>query len=135
MCVTLNTRTLRFLVSYPGARVCARFEGEVNSRTLRSLVSSPYGRVCARFEPVVSNSCSTSGSSGEDTRDLSWLFKAGEEVCGERYWLIFIGAVGDGDFWLFDWRIAQEMRELNVWHGVDGMLWGDIYSLHSELIF
>ena len=88
MCATLNTRTLRFLVSSPG------------------------GRVCARFEPVVSNSCSTSGSSGEDTRDLSWVFKAGEEVYGERYWLIFMGAVGDGDFWLFDWRIAQEMREL-----------------------
>lgn len=72
----------------------------------------PAARVCARFEPVVSNSCSTSGSSGEDTRDLGWVFKAGEEVYGERYWLIFMGAVGDGDFWLFDWRIAQEMREL-----------------------
>ena len=48
----------------------------------------------------------------EDTRDLSWVFKAGEEVYGERYWLIFMGAVGDGDFWLFDWRIAQEMCEL-----------------------
>ena len=84
----------------------------LNSRTLRSLVSSPYGRVCARFEPVVSNSCSTSGSSGEDTRDLSWVFKVGEKVCGEPYWLIFMGAVGDGDFWLFDWRIAQEMCEL-----------------------
>ena len=70
------------------------------------------GRVCARFEPVVSNSCSTSGSSVEDTRDLSWVFKAGEEVYGERYWLIFMGAVGDGDFWLFNWRIAQEMCEL-----------------------
>ena len=54
----------------------------------------------------------------EDTRDLSWVFKAGEEVYGERYWLIFMGAVGDGDFWLFN-----------------GMLWGDIYGLHSELIF
>ena len=43
---------------------------------------------------------------------LSWVFKAEEEVCGERYWLIFMGTVGDGDFWLFDWRIAQEMREL-----------------------
>ena len=43
---------------------------------------------------------------------LSWVFKAGEEVYGERYWLIFMGAVGDGDFWLFDWRIAQEMCEL-----------------------
>ena len=55
----------------------------LDSRTLRFLVFAPGGRVCARFEPVVSNSCSTSGSSGEDTRDLSLVFKAGEEVYGE----------------------------------------------------
>ena len=112
MCVTLNTRTLRFLISSRGGRVCARFEEEVNSRTLRSLVSSPD-------EPLVEHEFETTGSNraqtrpyGEDTRDLSWVFKAGEEVYGERYWLIFMGAVGDGDFWLFDWRIAQEMCEL-----------------------
>ena len=79
---------------------------------LRSLVSSPD-------EPLVEHEFETTGSNraqtrpyGEDTRDLSWVFKAGEEVYGERYWLIFMGAVGDGDFWLFDWRIAQEMCEL-----------------------
>jgi len=75
--------------------------------SLRPLCDTAW--VCARFEPVVSNSCSTSGSSGEDTRDLSWVFKAGEEVYGERYWLIFMGTVGDGDFWLFDWRICMKM--------------------------
>ena len=63
------------------------------------------------FETTGSNRAQTLPA-GEDTRALSWVFKAGEEVDGERYWLIFMGAVGDGDFWLFNWRIAQEMCEL-----------------------
>ena len=62
------------------------------TRTLPDSRSSPRDRVCARFEG-----------------DLSWVFKAEEEVCGERYWLIFMGTVGDGDFWLFDWRICLKM--------------------------
>ena len=135
MCVTLNSRTLRSLVSSPYGRVCARFEEDLIARTLPEFHTSPRDRVCARFEPVVSNSCSTSGSCEEVWNSGSWVFKAGEEVCGERYWLIFMGTVGDGDFWLFDWRIAQEMCELKCVHGVDGMLWGDIYGLYSELIF
>ena len=60
------------------------------------------------FETTGSNRAQTRPY-GEDTRDLNWGFKAGEEVYGERYWLIFMGTVGDGDFWLFDWRICMKM--------------------------
>ena len=74
--------------------------------------SSVRTQVCVRFEPVVSNSCSTSGSCEEMWDSGSWVFKVGGEVCGECYWLIFMGAVGDGDFWLFDWRICLKMQEL-----------------------
>ena len=98
MCVTLITRTLP------------------DSRT------SPRDRVCARFEPVVSNSCSTSGSCGEERESESWIFKVGGEVCGGRYWVSRWGRRFPA-FWLDSKQkmhdlkcVARCRRDVIGWH-------------------